>query len=99
MNNTYRTSNLALAAFLVAGRHLTLSHVDATDSTRVEFVFDDHGGAGRRLEAAFLTGDAQVPAAEFHRQLRALRRLIEEKSRQRATRGYPGHVYGYAPRS
>ena len=53
MNTQYKTRTLAFAAFLVAGKHLRLDHVEVTDSLGV-FVFEDNGRA-RQLEAAFHT--------------------------------------------
>ena len=79
----FTTANLAVAAFLTAGKHLRLMDVDASDSRRALFVFEDPEARGGELEAGFLTGGALVPGAEFHRQLRVLRRLIEERSGDR----------------
>jgi hypothetical protein len=94
------TANLAVAAYLVAGRHLQLVRVDATDSAPAEFIFTDPEHRGDELEAGFIA-DALVPAATFHRQLRTLRRLIEEKSQlARAHRSskfnYQGYEHAYA---
>lgn len=47
---------------------------------RATFVFADPRGCGHNLEAGYLTEDAVVPAAQFHRQLRVLRRLIEQRA-------------------
>lgn len=77
----FNTTNLALAAYLVAGKHLNLERVDVSDPSHAEFVFADPNNRGQQLEAAFLTTDAPVPAASFHRQLRVLRHLIDEKTR------------------
>jgi len=76
--NNFCTANLALAAFLVAGKHLNLERLGIDHSGVAEFVFNDSEGRGPRFEADFLQ-DASVPAATFHRQLRTLRRLIQEK--------------------
>jgi len=78
--NCFCTANLGLAAFLTAGRHLALNRVEFDDQGVAIFVFDDLERRGEQFEAAFLTQDALVPGAQFHRQLRVLRRLIEEKS-------------------
>jgi hypothetical protein len=76
----FSTSNLAVAAFLTAGRHLALSRIEFDDQGIAMFVFDDPDRKGDKFESGFLTQDALVPGAQFHRQLRVLRRLIEEKS-------------------
>lgn len=93
------TTNLALAAYLVAGRHLQLARLAAADSGPAEFIFADPEHHGDELKASFIA-DAAVPAATFHRQLRALRRLIEEKSQlARAHRpgqfNYQGYEHAY----
>ena len=83
MNNQkkFATPNLALAAYLVAGQHLRLLDVQlADDRRRAVFVFADDDAQGSRFEAGFHTGNAAVPAAAFHHQLRVLRRLIEERA-------------------
>lgn len=78
--NNFCTANLAVAAFLTAGRHLALSRVEFDGQGIAMFIFDDPDRKGEQFEAGFLTQDALVPGAQFHRQLRVLRRLIEEKS-------------------
>jgi len=75
----FDTANLAVAAYLTAGKHLRLLDVDGSDRRRAMFIFEDPQGQGSRLEAGFLTDGALVPGAEFHRQLRVLRRLVEER--------------------
>jgi hypothetical protein len=42
-------------------------------------MFEDSQSQGPELETGFVSGSALVPGAEFHRQLRVLRRLIEER--------------------
>jgi len=82
MNTQYKTRTLAFAAFLVAGKHLRLDHVEVTDSLGV-FVFEDNGRA-RQLEAAFHTQDAVVPAQQFYRTVRTLRRMVESGKQRNA---------------
>lgn len=77
----FRTANLAAAAYLTAGKHLTLLDIDVSDPRRAIFVFDDPDDRGSGLETGFVSGGALVPGAEFHRQLRVLRRLIDERVR------------------
>ena len=78
----FSTSNLAVAAFLTAGKHLALNRVEFDREGIANFVFEDPERKGEQLEAGFLTEDAVVPGAQFHRQLRVLRRLIDERSKQ-----------------
>ncbi len=91
-DRTFRTSTISVAAYLVAGRHLLLDRIDVDELGRAVFVFSDPNDSGERLQNDFLTQNALVPGAEFHRQLRTLRRLIDEKqsryNRQYTNRGY-----------
>jgi hypothetical protein len=75
----FRTPELGVAAFLVSTKQLSLIDADVEPSGHAIFVFDDPTGIGRQLETSFITGGALAPAAEFHRQLRVLRRLIENR--------------------
>jgi hypothetical protein len=98
--NNFCTANLALAAFLVAGKHLNLERLGVDQSGVAEFMFGDPEGTGLRLEADFLQ-DAPVPAATFHRQLRVLRRLIQEKqsrSKQHNSNSIRGYEYEHSQR-
>ncbi len=96
--NSFRTANLAVAAFLTAGRHLVLSRVEVDGQGIAIFVFDDPDRKGEQFEAGFLTQDALVPGAQFHRQLRVLRRLIEEKSSRQFKSNIRGHQHvSYTP--
>ncbi len=72
----FETHNLALAAFLIAGRHLLYrsTHVEAGRAT---FVFEDLDGRGPKLEGEFLSG-AECPATLFHSTVKRLRREIDE---------------------
>jgi len=81
MQDTYRTTTLAVAAFLIAGRHLLLDHIEIDESGRGVFVFHDPNGNGTKLQNRFLTADAEVPGLKFHTQIRTLRRLLDEAQR------------------
>ena len=72
----FETHNLALAAFLIAGRYLRYlsTHVEAGRAT---FVFEDLDGRGPRLEGEFLSG-AECSATLFHSTVKRLRREIDE---------------------
>jgi hypothetical protein len=98
--NNFCTANLALAAFLVAGKHLNLERLGIEQSGVAEFIFCDPDSKGPRFEADFLQ-DALVPAATFHRQLRVLRRLIQEKqsrSKQHNSTSIRGYEYEHSQR-
>jgi hypothetical protein len=85
----FATTNLAVAAFLTAGRHLRLLDIDVSDPQHAQFVFEDSEHRGSQLEASFLTEGALVPGAEFHRQLRVLRRMIDDRMRNATVRVAP----------
>lgn len=74
----YATTDLGVASFLIAGTHLRLSGTKVAGDRQVLFVFDDPDGSGNELEAEYLAGDALVPGAKFHHQLRLLRRIVEK---------------------
>jgi hypothetical protein len=78
-DNAFVTSSLPLAAYVIASRSLRLREIKLTDPRRAVFVFEDEQGRGPELDKAFLDGSAVVSAFSFHRQLRALRRAIDEK--------------------
>jgi hypothetical protein len=97
--NAFSTRNIALAAFLVTGRHLKLNHLEMDGAIGL-FVFDDEKQQGDELEAAFLTQDAVVPASQFYRTIRTLRRMIDERKYAQNSnhiRGYE-HARDYAHR-
>jgi hypothetical protein len=48
---------------------------------------------GDQFESGFLTQDALVPGAQFHRQLRVLRRLIDEK--QHRSKQFKSNIRGH----
>lgn len=77
-DHTFLTSSLPLAAFLVAGSHLDFSGIELTNPKSAVFVFEDPQRQGRELEKRFSAG-AMVNALEFHTQLRALRRALNDK--------------------
>lgn len=84
--NEFTTTSLGLAALLTAGHHLQLIRIDTADPDRARFIFSDPEQQGARLEAEFISGEALVRAAEYHRQLRALRRAIHERRGMRPRR-------------
>jgi hypothetical protein len=79
MSETFITSSLPFAAYLVASDSLHLREIRLTDPRRAVFVLEDNEGRGPQLEASFLNGSAVVSALAFHQQLRTLRRSIDEK--------------------
>jgi hypothetical protein len=74
----YCTTNLPLAAAIVASTKLKLIRIDATPS-QATMVFDDPLEEGSFLEFDFLGGQFLVPASQYNIQLRAMRRQIEIK--------------------
>src|SRR5947209_14676273 len=81
MNNehSFITSNLPLAAYIVAGEHLRLREIKLANSKSAELVFDDPQGCGREIERQFMTGGA-VPALLYSQRFRELRRAIDERT-------------------
>jgi hypothetical protein len=75
----FRTTDLGVAAYLAAGNHLVLLRIESGDRGRADFVFADADKRGPRLAAAYFTRDALVPGARFHYELRALRRMLEQR--------------------
>lgn len=71
-DQTFVTSSLPLAAFLIAGMHLPFREIKLVNPKTAIFVFADSDHRGRQLETKFSQG-AAVSAIEFHTQLRALR--------------------------
>lgn len=90
MRTEFATTSLGLAAMLTANHDLQLVRIDTADPDRARFIFSDPKQEGARLEAEFISGDAVVRAADYHRQLRALRRAIHERRDlpRAKTRGY-----------
>jgi len=79
MDHFFITSSLPFAAYLVASDSLRLREIRLTDPRRAVFVFEDRDSCGAELESSFLGGSAVVNALAFHRELRSLRRSIDEK--------------------
>ena len=75
----FATSNLGLAAYLLASKRLQFVCVDALDPSHADFLFNDPDGSGEAIDIEFGAGDALVPAASFHRALRSLRHMIDRK--------------------
>ena len=78
MSDTFITSSLPLAAYLVASGELRMREVRLTDPKRAVVVFDDTEGRGPELEKKFW-GGAVVGAFAYHTQLRILRRAIDNE--------------------
>lgn len=76
---TFATSNLGLAAYLLASKRLQFVGVDALNPAHADFLFDDPGDLGEAIDIEFGAGDPLVPAASFHRALRSLRHMIDRK--------------------
>jgi hypothetical protein len=75
----FTTTNLGLAAFIVASKALRLARIDTGETGNSEFVFSDPDGQGSAIDIEFGTVDPMVPAASFHRALRSLRHMIDRK--------------------
>ena len=75
----FATSNLGLAAYLLASKRLQFVGVDAVDPSQADFLFNDPDGSGDAIDIEFGAGDPLVPAASFHRALRSLRHMIDRK--------------------
>jgi hypothetical protein len=73
----FATSNLGLAAYLLASKRLQFVGVDAVDPNHADFKFDDPNDLGEAIDIEFGAGDPLVPAASFHRALRSLRRMLD----------------------
>jgi hypothetical protein len=74
---TFATSNLGLAAYLLASKRLKLIGIETSNPNQADFVFDDPGGGGEAIDIEFGAGDPLVPAVSFHRALRSLRHMID----------------------
>ena len=73
---TWRTSSLPLAAFVVTRGELEFLQVDASDPTNAEFIFHDPEGKGRSLAKEFSQGGG-IPAIHYHAHFRRLRGLMQ----------------------
>ena len=76
---TFATSNLGLAAYLLASKRLKFVRIETSNPNQADFVFDDPSGTGEAIDIEFGAGDPLVPAASFHRALRSLRHMIDRK--------------------
>lgn len=78
---TFVTSNLGLAAFLVAAQLLQLIEISVSTqrSGQAKFVFADPETRGSQLETEYLSNKARVSPNLFHLQLRELRRTIDAR--------------------
>ena len=76
---TFATSNLGLAAYLLASKRLPFVGADTVDPNQADFLFDDPDDLGEAIDIEFGAGDPLVPAASFHRALRSLRHMIDRK--------------------
>lgn len=75
----FATSNLGLAAYLLASKRLQFVAVNAVDPSHADFLFNDPDGVGEAIDIEFGAGDPLVPAASFHRALRSLRHMLDRK--------------------
>ena len=71
----FQTHNLALAAYLIAGRQLRYTGT-RIEAGRATFVFEDPDRRGPILEGEFLSG-AECSATLFHSTVKRLRREID----------------------
>lgn len=62
VSNLFRTTNLNLAAYLVATNRLSLDHVQARPNSHSEFYFRDPDDQGVAIQQEFFTKDVQVSA-------------------------------------
>jgi hypothetical protein len=47
---TFATSNLGLAAYLLASKRLKLIGIETSNPNQADFVFDDPGGGGEAID-------------------------------------------------
>jgi hypothetical protein len=77
----YVTNDLAFGAFLVASGRLRFRELELSDSRgRARIVFADPNSVALELKRAFDDGETFVEPREFHYQLRALRKAIDDKA-------------------
>jgi hypothetical protein len=53
---TFATSNLGLAAYLLASKRLKLIGIETSNPDQADFVFDDPGGGGEAIDIEFGAG-------------------------------------------
>jgi hypothetical protein len=76
---TFVTSNLSLAAYLVASNSLEFHEIELAAPNKATFVFHDPLGRGAEIEKEFWKG-AMVNAVLYHTQVRILRRAVDDKT-------------------
>lgn len=75
----FTTTDLALAAFITTTQQLALAGVDIRDPRRATFVFTDPERRGPSIQAEFMADAVLVSAGMYHKNLRGLRRLIQDQ--------------------
>lgn len=73
--NSYRTSDLSLAAYLVL-KGLTLISADKKDNGKFEFVLSDESNVGAKLSLEYLGSDF----CKFDNQIRIIKKVLYSKS-------------------
>lgn len=80
-SRTYATNDLAFGAFLIASGRLRFRELELSDPRgRARIVFADPDEIAAGLKNEFDDGNTFVEPREFHRQLRALRKSIDDKA-------------------
>lgn len=77
MNDCYKTTDTALAAYLI-----TLNHIPQDidyDKPRFEFTFNQNGESINQLATQYITGNARVDPATYNRVYRKLLRIIRNR--------------------
>jgi len=79
--NAFTTTDLGLAAWLLAARKLKLRSVESQTNwkpgeTLADVVFEDPDSLGEDLQQSYLSGEATVNALAYYSQLRSLKRRI-----------------------
>jgi hypothetical protein len=77
----FTTTDLGLAAWLLAARKLKLNDVKPQaewrpDQSVADVIFDDPDGLGEDLQQSYLSGEAVVNALAYYSQLKFLKRRI-----------------------
>lgn len=72
--NSYTTSDLSLAAYLVL-KGLNLISADKKDNGRFEFVLDDVNNVGAKLSLEYLSSDF----CKFDNQIRIIKKVLYSK--------------------
>jgi hypothetical protein len=79
----FTTSNLGLAAYLIAAKKLRYTRTIGKHPDPAEFVFDDPNSVGPELELAYINNEATVVASDFLTRVKFLRRSIDLAEKQR----------------